>query len=107
MILFGNFLNAMAEILSILISFFIFLFVARAVLSWVNPDPRNVIVQFISNTTDPILARIRSKIPPLGMLDLSVFVAILLLIFIDKFVVASMKLYAMELLRSSVRTVGI
>lgn len=94
MVLIANFLAAVGNLLGALISIFIFLFIARAVLSWVSPDPRNPIVQFIYNATEPVLARVRSKIPPLGMFDLSVLLVILLLYFLSTFLVQSILDYA-------------
>ena len=51
----GNFLLAIAGMLQIVINLFYFLVIAAVILSWVSPDPRNPIVQFIYSTTDPLL----------------------------------------------------
>lgn len=93
MILFGNFLIAVGSALNVLINIFIFLFIARAILSWVSPDPMNPIVQFINNTTEPALRRIREKVPPLGFLDVSVILAIVALYFLQAFLVQSLYEY--------------
>lgn len=53
------------------------LLLARVLLSWVQLDPSHPIVQFIYNTTEPILAPIRRVIPPVGMMDLSPLVALI------------------------------
>ena len=98
MILLGNFLLAIGNLLGAVISIFIFLFIARAVLSWVNPDPTNVIVQFINNSTDPILVRVRGRIPAIGVFDLSVLVVILVLYFLDTFLVNSIISYGRKML---------
>lgn len=98
MIILGHFLNAVAGILGMLVDIFIFLFIACAVLSWVSPDPNNPIVQFIRSATDPILTRIRAKIKPIGMFDLSVIIAIAGLYFIEMFVVATMHSYAARMI---------
>lgn len=94
-ILFANFLIALGYILRSLLYLFQILFIARAVLSWVSPDPYNPIVQFINGSTEPILSRIRSKVPPLGMFDVSIIVAIFALIFLDQFLAASIMDYGM------------
>lgn len=83
MIFLGYLLYALGSVLKILINLFIFIFVARAILSWVSPDPRNAIVQFINGMTDPILYQVRRYIRPVGMLDLSVLVVILFLFFLE------------------------
>ena len=97
MILIGNLLIALGQLLSSVMTIFIFLFVAKAILSWVSPDPYNPIVRFINNCTDPILLKIRQKLPPLGMFDLSVIVAILALYFIQIFVCQSMLDYGIQI----------
>ena len=93
MIAFGYFLQALAGILHLVLPLFYYLMVARVILSWVSPDPRNPIVQFIYNTTEPMLSRIRDKIPPMGMFDLSPIVWFVLLYFLDKFVASSLDAY--------------
>ena len=52
-ILGGNFLRAIAEVVDILLSVYIWLIVGRAILSWVNPDPYNPIVRFLYSATEP------------------------------------------------------
>jgi YggT family protein len=65
--------------------------IARAILSWVNPDPYNPIVRFIHNVTEPVLYRIRSKIPVnFGGIDFSPIIVILGVIFLQNFVVNSL-----------------
>jgi len=61
------------------------------VLSWVNPDPYNTIVKFIYKITEPVLYQIRKRIPDdLGGLEISPVIAILVIIFLQTFVVASL-----------------
>jgi len=58
----------------------------RIILSWVGMDPRNPVVIFLHDITEPILAPIRQYMPRLGMLDFSPMVAIILLSLIAQFV---------------------
>jgi YggT family protein len=67
------------NILVTILQYLVFLIIARALLSWFNPDPRNPLVQLIYYITEPILSPMRRIIPPLGMLDLSAFIAIILI----------------------------
>lgn len=91
MFIIGNFLKAIAIILDYALTFFMWLIIARAVLSWVNPDPYNPIVRFIHNVTEPVLYRIRSFVPTtFGGIDLSPIIAILGVIFLQTFVVGSL-----------------
>jgi YggT family protein len=92
------FLTSIAAVLDLVLGFFMFLFIAAAVLSWVSPDPSNPIVQFIYSATEPILYRIRKRVPPLGMLDLSVLVALLLIFFLRSFLVGALTMYGNQLI---------
>ena len=51
----------------------------RVIVSWLNINPYNPIVSLIYQVTDPILEPLRRIIPPLGMIDISPIVAMLLL----------------------------
>jgi YggT family protein len=65
------------QLLGIIFGLFELLIVARVLLSWVQLDPYNPIVQFIYNTTEPILAPIRRRLPPSGGMDLSPLVVLI------------------------------
>jgi YggT family protein len=96
MFIIGNFLRAIAIVLDYILTFFMWLIIAQAVLSWVNPDPYNPIVRFIHNTTEPVLYRIRRWLPTVyGGIDLSPIIAILGVIFLQTFVVNSLKSLAL------------
>jgi YggT family protein len=69
-----------------------FITIARAVLSWVSPDPYNPIVRFIHNVTEPVLYQIRKRIPMMyGGIDFSPIIVILIIIFLRIFVVNSLE----------------
>ena len=53
----------------------VFIWILNFVISWVNADPYNPLVNFIYRVTDPVLRRIRRHMPDTGMLDLSPLVA--------------------------------
>ena len=82
--------------------FYLFLFIAKAVLSWVSPDPYNPIVQFINNCTEPVLRYVRRYIPPLGMFDISVIIAIFVLVFAQSVIGQSLIDYGRILKISSI-----
>ncbi len=66
---------------------YIWLIVARVLLSWINPDPYNPVVRFLCRMTDPLLFRIRRNVPmPRTGLDFSPIIALVLITFIDIFV---------------------
>ncbi|MBU0701672.1 YggT family protein [bacterium] len=87
MFVFGELLCSIAMLMSMIFKMVYFILVVRMLLSWVNPDPYNQIVQAIYRITEPILAPFRRIIPPMGMIDISPIVVFLLLSFIEKFVV--------------------
>ena len=72
------------ELLLGLINLYTWIIIIRALLSWVNPDPRNQIVRILVLLTEPVLRPLRKLVPPhkLGGLDLSPMIAILLLVFL-------------------------
>ncbi len=92
MFILSNFLTALADVINIILSIFYWLIIIRAIVSWVNADPFNPIVQFLHKTTEPILAPIR-RILPLGLrfgIDISPIIAFLIIIFLKSFVVNSL-----------------
>lgn len=90
MFIIANFIKAVAVVLDMALTIYLFIVIARAILSWVNPDPNNPIVRFIHNATEPVLNRIRSKIPYMGGLDVSPLVVIAGVYFVRIFVVDSL-----------------
>jgi YggT family protein len=86
----GNFLNALGSVIYYVLEIYIYVVVARALISWVNPDPWNPIVQFLGKVTEPALAPIRQLIGWRLGLDLSPLILILILIFLQKFIVPSL-----------------
>ena len=86
------FLHALAQVLNIVFTMYMWIIIIRALLSWVNPDPNNPIVQFLYSITEPVLYRVRKAIPMPGMgLDLSPIIVILALIFLQTFLVGSLE----------------
>ena len=91
MIIFSNFLIAIAKVLDIVLTIFMWIVIARAVLSWVSPDPYNPIVRFIHKVTEPVLYQIRKRIPVnFGGIDFSPILVFLAIIFLQRFVVSSL-----------------
>ena len=92
MLVFRNLLVAVATVLDYVLVFFMFITIARAVLSWVSPDPYNPIVRFIHNITEPVLYQIRKRLPMMyGGIDFSPIIVILIIIFLRIFVVDSLE----------------
>ena len=83
----GAFGRAVLEVVFAILSVIQWLVIIAAVISWVNPDPRNAIVQFLYRTTEPILRPFRKILPPhrTGNIDLSPILVILLILFLKVF----------------------
>jgi YggT family protein len=92
MFVLANFITAAAHILNILLTIIYWLVIIRAVISWVNPDPDNTLVQLLYKTTEPILEPIRRRMPinfRFG-LDISPVIVILVIIFLQSFLIRSL-----------------
>ena len=77
--------------MDIVLTIFMWIVIARAVLSWVSPDPYNPIVRFIHQVTEPVLYQIRRRIPvSFGGIDFSPILVFLAIIFLQQFVVNSL-----------------
>ena len=88
----ANLISAVAHILDVLLSIVYWLVIIRALISWVNPDPSNPIVQFLYKVTEPILEPIRRRMPlnfRFGI-DISPVIVILVIMFLRSFVIKSL-----------------
>ena len=91
MLILANFFEAVAVVMDYALTFYMWIVVAGAVLSWVSPDPYNPIVRFINTATEPVFHQIRKRLPIVfGGLDLSPVIVILCIIFLQTFVVNSL-----------------
>jgi len=87
----SNLLVAIATVLHYGLNLYMWVFIIRALISWVNPDPYNPIVRFLYSITDPVLYTIRRKIPVMfGGFDFSPLIVIMSIVFIQKFIVSSL-----------------
>jgi YggT family protein len=101
MFILANFLDATTFVLEFIITVYTYIIIARAIISWVNPDPYNPIVQFLYKATEPVLARVRRFLPNMGGLDISPLVVILILFFLKYFVIKSISDIAIILNKSN------
>lgn len=99
MFILANFLEAIANIIGIILTVLYWLILIRALLSWVNPDPSNPIVQFLSKVTEPILAPLRRMLPldfRFGI-DISPIIVFLGIMFLKSFLVRTLLDIAMRM----------
>jgi len=83
MFVFGNILYGIAEVLDIVLNVYMWVIVIRALISWVNPDPYNPIVQILTKMTEPVLRPIRKLVPPYKVgIDFSPLIAVLIIVFL-------------------------
>jgi len=80
MFVLGNLLAAVANILHMILMGYMWVIIIRALISWVNPDPYNPIVRTLYAVTEPVLSRLRRKLPLFaGSIDFSPIVVILII----------------------------
>ena len=93
MVVIRQFTLAVATILHQLLWLYFYIVLIAALLSWVNPDPRNPIVRFLYGVTEPVLAQIRRRLPfvSAGGFDFSPLVLMLAIQFLDMVVVRSLQ----------------
>jgi len=91
MFVISNFLIAVAKLLDIGLSLYMWIIIGRTVVSWVNADPYNPIVRFLHSATEPVLLAVRRRMPVFfGGFDFSPILVILAIVFIKAFVVQTL-----------------
>lgn len=90
MFIVGYFLQAVSGILGIALNIAMIVIIARAILSWVSPDPYNPIVRIINQLSEPILFPIRRRVPYMGGIDWSPILALMIIYFLDIFLVQTL-----------------
>jgi YggT family protein len=99
MFIIGYLLSALGTVLDYALFFYMWIIIARAVLSWVSPDPYNPIVRFIHNVTEPVMYPIRRRLPlGFGGIDFSPVLVLLAIIFLRSFLVNSLMRLAATLM---------
>jgi YggT family protein len=94
----SNFVLAVTRLLELVLWAYLWIVIARAVVSWVSPDPFNPIVRFLYRVTEPVLRPIRRRLPTFQMgLDLSPMIVILAIYFLQAFLVESLRELAVSL----------
>ena len=91
MFILSNFIVALAKVIDIVLTLYMWIIIFRAVISWVNPDPYNQIVIFLHRFTEPVLGPIRRKLPMGNTgIDFSPVIVILIIMFLKYFLVGTM-----------------
>lgn len=100
MLFYAHFLSALARIIHIVLTIYIWIIIFRAILSWVHVPALYSVSVVLYRLTEPVLRPFRRVVPPykLGGIDISPVIVILLLLFVDSFIVESISVYAQRLL---------
>jgi YggT family protein len=92
MLVLANLFEAVAVVLDMGLTIYMWIIIAGAILSWVNPDPYNPIVRFINTATEPVLYQVRKRLPvSFGGIDISPVVVLLAIVFLQTFVVDTLR----------------
>jgi YggT family protein len=97
MFVMSNVILALARLLNIVLEAYFWIIIARALISWVNPDPYNPIVRFLHRVTEPVLRPIRYRLPATMGLDLSPLVVIVAIKLAEWVVVDSLRDFALSI----------
>ncbi len=98
MFVFGNFLQAVAMILSYVLWAYMWIVIGAVIISWVSADPYNPIVRFLHQATEPVFYRVRRYLPMSGWgLDFSPIIVLLAIYFTRVFLIRSLMDLAVRL----------
>ncbi|MBU2510072.1 YggT family protein [bacterium] len=71
------------RLLNFALTLLTFAIIGRAILSWIQPDPRHPVSRWLRKITDPILNPLGKIIPPIAGLDITPIIAIVLIQFVQ------------------------
>ena len=87
----ANILEGLAVVIAVVLDIYFWIIIIRALISWVNPDPWNPIVRALISITEPVLYPIRRRLPFSLGIDISPIVVILLIYFLQIFLVGTLR----------------
>ncbi|MGB9497057.1 MAG: YggT family protein [Thermodesulfobacteriota bacterium] len=98
MFILSNFMHSLATVIDIVLNLYMWILIARAILSWVNPDPYNPIVRFLYSITEPLMYRVQRILPlQFGGIDLTPMAIIIAIIFLRSFLVSTLHQLAYQI----------
>ncbi|WP_457642328.1 YggT family protein [Persephonella sp.] len=98
MFILANFIDAVSSVLDIALTVYMWIVIISALITWINPDPYNPIVRFLRGVTEPVYRKIRKLIPTyFGGIDIAPFIVILIIIFLQYFLVNTLHELAVRL----------
>lgn len=75
----GLLVLSLAKLLDLILNVFLFAIIIQVILSWVAPGTYNAITQIIYGISEPLLRPARQLLPPIGGLDLSPLIVLVLI----------------------------
>lgn len=98
MFVLGNFISAIAHVLDVVLTIYMWLIIISALISWVNPDPYNPVVRFLYSVTEPVLGFVRRSLPlPQVGIDFSPLIVLLVIVFLQNFLIRTLLQVAADL----------
>jgi len=87
----GNLILAVAQVINLGLTIYMWIVIIRALVSWVSPNPYNPIVRFLYRATEPVLWRVRRILPIGGFgIDFSPLIVILVIYVLKVFLVRTL-----------------
>lgn len=90
MFILGNLLIGIAKVLQVVLYGYIFVFIIDAVLSFLPQMNYSPFRQLISSLANLLLNPLRKVIKPIGRIDFTPYIAILILMFLDAFLIQTL-----------------
>jgi YggT family protein len=94
---YAYFVNALAQVLNMVLYFYFWVVIIAAVMSWVEPNPYNPIVRAIYSLTEPVFDWVRRHLPvSFGGIDFSPMIVVLGIVFLQNFLVPTLREMALH-----------
>jgi YggT family protein len=98
MFVLANLIDAIAGVLDIVLTIYMWIIIIAALISWVHPDPYNPIVRFLYSVTEPVFGFVRRLLPlPAMGIDFSPIIVLLAIVFLQQFLVRTLHQIALNL----------
>ncbi|HEX9265653.1 MAG TPA: YggT family protein [Candidatus Binatia bacterium] len=98
MFILANLLVAIAQVLDWVLWAYVWILIGRFIISFFNVDYDNPMVRFLYGATEPVLERVRQRLPMLaGGFDLSPVIVWIAIVFLQRFLVRSLYDFAYAL----------
>lgn len=76
-------ISSFVRLIDLFLTIYVWIIIARAIISWINPYPYHPLVRFLYRVTEPVLAPVRKIIPPIGGIDISPVIVIFIIFVIQ------------------------